>query len=221
MARRPLVALLALGAAGCAHAGAHEDFFRAIELDNSRQITELLRRGMDANTRNAKGEPALVLALHGESYQAAAALLQAPRLDVNARNAKGETPLMMAALRGHLPSARALLARGADVNQEGWTPLHYAASSTSDDASAMVALLLGHHAYIDAASPNGTTPLMMAVRYGSAPAARLLVQEGADPTTRNDLRLTALDFARQAGRDDMVELVAQSLRRRQPQRGRW
>ena len=60
IARRPLVALLALGAAGCAHAGAHEDFFRAIELDNSRQITELLRRGMDANTRNAKGEPALL-----------------------------------------------------------------------------------------------------------------------------------------------------------------
>ncbi len=223
IARRTLLlaAGLAMGTASCAHGGAYEDLFRAIELDNGRQVAELLRRGMDPNTRDAKGDPALVVALRGESHQAAAALVQARTLQVNARNARGETALMMAALRGNLPAARALLARGGDVNQEGWTPLHYAASSTSDDGAAMVALLLEHHAYIDATSPNGTTPLMMAVRYGSAAAAQLLVREGADPAVRNERRLGALEFARQAGRDDMVELIAEALRRRQPRRGRW
>ena len=222
IARRTLLAAgLALGTASCAHGGAYEDFFRAIELDNGRQVAELLRRGMDPNTRDAKGDPALVVALRGESHQAAAALVQARALEVNARNARGETALMMAALRGNLPAARALLARGGDVNHEGWTPLHYAASSTSDDGAAMVALLLEHHAYIDATSPNGTTALMMAVRYGTAAAAQLLVREGADPAVRNERRLGALEFARQAGRDDMVELIAEALRRRQPRRGRW
>jgi len=216
-----LLGTLGLGAAGCAHAGAYEDFFRALELDNAAQVGALLRRGFDPNTRSAKREPALVVALRGDSREVAQVLIAARGLQVNARNAKGETALMMAALRGNLPAARALIARDADVNQEGWTPLHYAASGTTDDAPAMVALLLEHHAYIDAGSPNGTTPLMMAVRYGAADAARLLVREGADPTVKNERGLTALDFARQADRADMVELVTLALRRRQPNRGKW
>ena len=224
-ARRTLLAALCgLGLMGCAHAGAYEDFFRAIEVDNGEAVAALLRRGFDPNTRNARRDPALVVALHGESPKAAAALLQARGLQVNARNGKGETALMMAALRGNLPAARTLIARGADINQEGWAPLHYAASCTTDDAAPMVALLLEHHAYIDAASPNGTTPLMMAVRYGASDAARLLVREGADPMVKNERGLNALDFARQAGRDDMAELIQTALRRRpQPpaQRGRW
>jgi len=219
--RNLLVAAVALNTVACAHASAYDDFFRAIELDQGREITALLRRGFDPNARSPKREPALVVALHSEANQAAAALLQARGLQVNARNAKGETALMMAALRGNLEAARALLARDADVNQEGWAPLHYAASATGDNAAAMVALLLEHHAYIDATSPNGTTPLMMAVRYGAPDAARLLVREGADPTVRNERGLSALDFARQAGRDDMVQLITDALRRRQPRRGNW
>lgn len=128
---------------------------------------------------------------------------------------------MLAALRGNLSAARALIKLDADVNKTGWTPLHYAASGTTQDAAAMVALLLEESAYIDAASPNGTTPLMMAVRYGTADVARLLVEEGADPTLKNDLGLTAIDFARRADRADMVDTVAQAVRRRQPNRGQW
>lgn len=207
--------------AGLAHAGAYEDFFKAIELDRASVISDLLRRGFDPNARDPKGQPALIVALHGDSHQAAAALIAAKGLKVEERNAKDESALMMAALRGNLPAARALIALDADVNKTGWTPLHYAASCATADAAAMVRLLLEEHAYIDAASPNGTTPLMMAVRYGQDDVARLLVEEGADPTLRNDLGLTALDFARQAERADMAELIAEAVRRRQPNRGKW
>jgi ankyrin repeat protein len=62
---------------------------------------------------------------------------------------------------------------------------------------------------------------MMAVRYGTADTARRLVEEGADPTLRNQLGLTATDFARQADRADMVELIAEAMRKRQPNRGKW
>ena len=114
-----------------------------------------------------------------------------------------------------------LIKLDADVNKTGWTPLHYAASGTTQDAKAMVALLLEENAYIDAASPNGTTPLMMAVRYGPGDVARLLVQEGAESDAEERTGLTALDFARQADRADMVELIAQAVRRRQPSAGKW
>lgn len=223
--RRRILAWLALAAAapvaGLAHAGAYEDFFKAIELDNGAAVADLLRRGFDPNARDPKGQPALIVALRGDSRKAAAALIAAKGLKVEERNAKDESALMLAALRGNLSAARALIRLDADVNKTGWTPLHYAASGTTQDAAAMVALLLEESAYIDAASPNGTTPLMMAVRYGTGDVALLLIEEGADPTLKNDLGLTAIDFARQADRADMVDLVAQAVRRRQPNRGRW
>ena len=225
MRRRTTLAWLTLAVmgpvAGCAHAGAYEDFFKAIELDNGAAISDLLRRGFDPNARDPKGQPALVVALREDSRKAAAALIAAKGLKVEERNAKDESALMLAALRGNLPAARALIQLDADVNKTGWAPLHYAASGTTQDAKAMVALLLEENAYIDAASPNGTTPLMMAVRYGPGEVARLLVDEGADPTLKNELGLTALDFARQADRADMVELMAQAVRRRQPNAGKW
>ena len=225
MRRRTTLAWLTLAVmgpvAGCAHAGAYEDFFKAIELDNGAAVSALLKRGFDPNARDPKGQPALVVALREDSRKAAAALIAAKGLKVEERNAKDESALMLAALRGNLPAARALIQLDADVNKTGWAPLHYAASGTTQDAKAMVALLLEENAYIDAASPNGTTPLMMAVRYGPGEVARLLVDEGADPTLKNELGLTALDFARQADRADMVELMAQAVRRRQPNAGKW
>lgn len=223
MRRRCLLAVSALGwgAWGLAQAGSYDDFFTAIRRDDAGAITALLRRGFDPNTVDAKGVPALVLALQLESFKAFDALLQAPALKVDQTNPQGESALMLAAIKGYLDLARALVAKDADVNKTGWTPLHYAASGTTQDAKAMVALLLEENAYIDAASPNGTTPLMMAVRYGPGDVARLLVQEGADPTLKNELGLTALDFARQADRADMVELIAQAVRRRQPSAGKW
>ncbi len=197
-------------------AGAFDDFFTAIIRDNPSSITSLLQRGFDPNTRNADGEPPLIFALQKGSLRAFDALLQSKRINVELRNRKDESPLMIAAIQGDLNAAKVLIARDADVNKTGWTPLHYAASCTTDAAVPMIRLLLDHFAYIDAASPNGTTPLMMAVRYGTADAARLLVEEGADPALRNEKGLSAVEFARQADRQDMEQLVldAKKLRAR-------
>ncbi len=115
---------------------------------------------------------------------------------------------MMAALTGQIDLAEQLVARGADVNKTGWTPLHYAASG---GMLAVISLLLENYAYIDATSPNGTTPLMMAAHYGSTEAVQLLLDEGADPTLKNQLKLSAADFAEQSGRDFMIALFAKRL----------
>ncbi|MGE5331615.1 MAG: ankyrin repeat domain-containing protein [Nitrospirota bacterium] len=215
--------VLVWGMAACvpAVAGSYEDFFVAIQRDDAATITTLLQRGFDPNTRDPRGQVGLMLALKADTLKAFDALMQARNLRVEERNAQDESPLMMAALRGHLEAVRALIARDADVNKPGWTPLHYAATGTQPQQPAIIALLLENFAFIDAASPNGTTPLMMAVHYGTSESVQLLLKEGADPSLKNQLGLSAADFALRASRKDMADLIAQAIRQRQPNRGRW
>lgn len=220
--RRNALATLALGlAAPGIWAGAYEDFFVAILRDDDAAIAALLRRGFDPNTRDPKGQVGLTIALQNGSSKAFAALLASSQVNVEARNAQDESPLMMAALKGNLEAVKALLARDADVNKTGWAPLHYAASAGSRQHVAIIALLLENHAYIDATSPNGTTPLMMAAQYGSNEAVQLLLDEGADPTLKNQLGLTAADFALRVSRTESADKIAAAIRKRQPNRDRW
>jgi ankyrin repeat protein len=192
-----------------AHAGSFEDFFIAIRNDNAAQVRELLGRGFDPNTRDAKGQPGLTLALQEHSLKAARALLDAAATDVNALNAAQESALMIGALKGDVDGVRLLLERGARVQQAGWTPLHYAATGPQP---ALVGLLLDRGASIDARSPNGTTPLMMAAQYGSEDSVQLLLDRGADARLLNQRNLSAADFARLAGRDKLAERLAARLR---------
>ena len=206
--RRSALAAVALGLVSVrAWAGAYEDFFVAVLRDDGDAITALMRRGFDPNTRDPKGQVGLMIALQNGANRAVAALLASRRLNVEARNAKDESPLMMAAIKGNVEAVKALIARDADVNKTGWTPLHYAASAGSPQHAVIISLLLENHAYIDAASPNGTTPLMMAAMYGSTDAVKLLLAEGADVTMKNQLGMTAVDFANRANRSEAASLI--------------
>ena len=182
-----------------AHAGSYEDFFVAIKKDDAATLAALLARGIDPNTLGLEGLTGLFMAVRAGHAKVALVLLEAPDTDVECRNTADESPLMLAALRGDLAMARALIARDADVNKTGWTPLHYAASRGQIP---MIDLLLEHHAYIDAESPNRTTPLMMAAGYGSVQATRILLRAGADATLKNAEGLTAMDFAMGFGKAD-------------------
>ena len=202
---------------GVVHAGSYDDFFVAIKRNDGPAISALLGRGFDPNTPDPQGVHGLLLALREPSPKAAEALIAWPKTDLNARSADDETALMLAALKGQTMLARKLLDRGAHVNKPGWAPLHYAATHGHLD---IMAMLLEQHAYIDAESPNKTTPLMMAAHYGTPAAVKLLLDAGADPTLKNQLGLSATDFAARAGRTESAELIAKSLRGRQPA-GKW
>ena len=95
--------------------------------------------------------------------------------------------------------------------------MHYAATRGHLD---IMRMLLEAHAYIDAESPNGTTPLMMAAHYGTPQAVRLLLDEGADPTLKNQLGLSAIDFAQRANRADVAAAIAAAIRQRSG-KGTW
>ena len=184
-----------------AHADSYVDFFRAINVDDSGTVRELLARGFDPNAVNEKGQGALFLAVREGSPRVFEALLADPKLSVDAANASDETPLMMAALRGQLELAGRLLDRGAKVNRPGWTPLHYAAAGPEPR---MVGLLLDRGAEVQAPSPNQSTPLMMAARYGDERSVDLLLAHHADARSRNALGLNAADFARLGGRETLA-----------------
>ena len=204
-----VVRALTMGVLACvaalAHAGAFEDFFSALEVDNASTVKVLLERGFDVNAVDEKGQHALYVALRAESFRVAEVLLAQPGIKLDADNLARETPLMMAALRGNLEWTRKLLARGAAVHKEGWSAIHYAATGS---AAEVVRLLLDRGAPADARSPNGSTPLMMAARYGSEDSVQLLMARGADVAVKNDRGLNAADFARLGGREALAARLA-------------
>ena len=181
-----LAALACAMASGPARADAADDavsYFRAVQLDNVAPIKRLLAKGLDPNIREPeRGETGLIVAMRYDSNDTLNLLLAQPGIDMELRAPNGNTALMMAAFRQNKPALLSLIARGAQVNQTGWTALHYAAAAGSSD---LTSLLLAHHAHIDAESPSGMTPLMMAAREGMESVVALLLKEGADASLKD------------------------------------
>ncbi|MEY3253490.1 MAG: hypothetical protein RL227_2463, partial [Pseudomonadota bacterium] len=75
-------------------------------------------------------------------------------------------------------------------------------------ATDVVRWLVEQGAAIDARSPNRSTPLMMAARYGASESVEWLLARGADAGLRNDRDMNAADFARSAGRDAIAQRLA-------------
>jgi ankyrin repeat protein len=151
-----------------------------------------------------------MLAVREPSLKVAELLASWPKTKTELRNDKDESVLMLAALKGHFSLVQKLVEHDADVNKPGWTPLHYAASAGHVQ---IVEYLLENSAYIDAESPNGTTPLMMAAMYGSPEAVKVLIQAGADLSSKNQLGLSAWDFAVRGQRQNAKELIETGLAR--------
>ena len=109
-------------------ASTYDDMLRAIEIDDQRTVAGLLKRGLDVDSVNPKGESLLMLAVRSGKASVVKTILAA-KPKINARNAYGETALMLAALAGYEPIVKALLAAGADVNKrahKGATALAWA-----------------------------------------------------------------------------------------------
>ena len=203
MKRLLLAVALAASAvtAPTAHAAPVDDLVIAAEMNDGRAVLSLLLKGVNPNLPDSRGRTALITAIREDSLKALDSLLAAPQLAVDSPNASGETPMMLAALKGSLPAVQGLAKRGAAINREGWTPLHYACSGPDNGVAAW---LIAQGAEVNARSENGSTPLMMAARYGNADLVPMLIKAGAEPRAANEKELTAADFARLGGRDALA-----------------
>ena len=187
-------------------------FFRAVKVNNYKAIDELLKRGFDPNLQEAeRGDSGLMLAIREDSYRVVKRLLEHPTIHLELKAKNGDTALMLAAYKGAVEIVKSLLARGAQVNRPGWTALHYAAFVGNNE---VVQVLLDASAYIDAEAPNKNTPIMMAAYAGHVFTVKLLLDEGADATLKNDRGLTALDLAATSKHTDIVEGLTFQLKKR-------
>ncbi|GJJ01885.1 hypothetical protein RugamoR64_24230 [Duganella rhizosphaerae] len=181
------------------------DLFRAAQLDNVSGVKKLLERGLSPNLREPGGETALIIAMRYEAYRVATLLMDQPTIDLEAKAPNGNTALMMAAFRQNKAVVLDMLKRGAQVNQKGWAALHYAAAAGSTD---ITTILLEHHAYIDAESPSGMTPLMIAAREGQEKVVELLLEQGADATLKDGgFHRTAAEFATHADKPWIAKTI--------------
>src|SRR6266436_2734032 len=93
-----LATLIACTAPIALHAqGLFTQFNMAVAADRTDEVAALLARGMDPNTVDLNGDPALVVSAR-LGYEATLDTLLRGGAKVNARNRVGDTPVMIAAI---------------------------------------------------------------------------------------------------------------------------
>lgn len=213
LARSLVIALSFLSVT--AYATKPADWWVDISNDRIEQVRSHLAMGEDPNAISPSGQPSLMLAIQKGAWHVYDFLVRHRQIDVNITNSTDETPLMYLAVLGQTARAAQLIDKGAQVNRLGWTPLHYAASKAHEDT---VKLLLSHKAIVNAPSPDGTSPLMMAAYAGSDEVVRILLAAGADVTARNLQGEDAADWARKRHHnrlaDQLDDLTQKVLKRR-------
>lgn len=130
-----------------------------------------------------------------------------PRFGVDAY---GRSPIHTAIIDGDLARATRLLAEGASPSSpddNGWTPLHFAAQGMRAD---LARLLLEAGAEVDATDSHGNTPLAKAVfnSKGQGDLILLLRAHGADPTRANRHGVSPLSLARTIANYDVAQFFS-------------
>ena len=194
-----------------ARAANPDDIWVFIKNDRAEDVKALLAGGVDPNSKTKMGNSILVQSVRDGAWRSFDVVLATPKVDVNLANDYEETPLMYVALVGDLPRAKALVARGAQINKLGWTPLHYAAVKGNLD---MVKYLLANDAMPNAPSPDGDSPLMMAVQSGNTQVVQALINAGGDPAAVNQKGIDAIDIARQKGNADLASAMEKIVKTR-------
>lgn len=126
-----------------------------------------------------------------------------------------EQQLLQSVQQGNLPQLKAAIAAGANVNSgatDGLPPLlellRAATAPLDSEHRQCVACLLEHGASVDPMDADRRTPLIHAARLGDLETVRLLAEAGAYVMARDRLHKSALFYAVEAHRRDIVLYLA-------------
>lgn len=167
----------------------------------------LLDAGAKTDLQDKWGQTPLIMAAGDEYDSAGFRMLMEKNADVNLATPHGGTALHYAAGHGHLARVKALLTRGANVNQtvkqSGETPLITACKDWAH--SYIVAPLLAAGADVNARDKNGRTALHFAVDpLLNIPLVDLLLEKGANPALADAGGLTPISKARRLGFEELA-----------------
>ncbi len=181
-----------------------ESLFQMAYFDDLEGLQKYLDRNLSAvNLQNASGDTLLIHAIKNDSKKVIQYLSQVNDLNVDLENNNQENALMYAAFNGDLPLVKYLIdTKQASIEKNGWSPMHYA---STNGHLAIIRFLIEKDAYVDVESPNSTTPLMLASRAGHIQVVKYLLDNEADLAAKNQLELTAIDFANMGNQKEIVE----------------
>ena len=129
---------------------------------------------------------------------------------VNILDGEARTPLINAVSRGKAEVISWLLENGAEIDQQdrdGWSALHYAVSGKHVDFAAN---LLQRGANVGLKDVYGNTPLWTATfnaRDKNYALVKLLVNGGADPTSKNNVDKTPFDVAEHWADNELISIL--------------
>ncbi|RDW65724.1 ankyrin repeat domain-containing protein [Aspergillus mulundensis] len=178
-------------------------------------LAVFLQNGWDINGCPAQGRPPVLgLAVHDEDM---ATWLLDRGADPNQQSLIDLTPTSVAVKEAPLSTIKLFFDRGADVNKGQL--LHHAVERDSGEAG-VVAFLLEKGAAINAKMYENHpvsfglycmmgigTPLHFAAQAGKYGLVQYLLEKGADPTIKDALDKTAMDWARFSGHADVMGLL--------------
>jgi len=173
---------------------------------NAPIVRLLVERHANVNAADWRQRRPVTFAVARADHETLALLLRAGA-DADFKDLDGRSPLLIAVQNGDSQSAAALLrarsGRSAGPPEDAGGLLE-AAARLGDVAT--LRALLDAGANVDATGPRGETALVVAVRWGRAGAARLLLERGADATK-------AVEAAQDTGDAAMLELLKPYLKR--------
>ncbi|XP_026751581.2 ankyrin repeat domain-containing protein 27-like [Galleria mellonella] len=121
--------------------------------------------------------------------------------NVNATDVNECTPLHYASSRGHQNALLLLLHSGANINETNIdknTPLHLSVNNGHMNCVKAIIYFAEHSrkkVIINCVNESGNTPLHLASKWGYEGIARLLIENGAEPSLPNKNNKTAFDYA--------------------------
>ncbi|CAK1595983.1 unnamed protein product [Parnassius mnemosyne] len=160
----------------------------------------LLKTSPTVTSRDSHGlTPLHVACIHGKA--AIVEILLDMGADVNATDLNESIPLHYAASRGHQNALLLLLHSGADINKPNIdknTPLHLAVNNGHMNCVKALIYFAEHsrkRIIVNCTNESGNTPLHLAAKWGYEGIARLLIENGAEPSRLNKHNKTAFDCA--------------------------